>query len=70
MGSGIQNRILKSGIWNQWIHNGSTDMESGIDSVKSEIQDSLGLLYMVRFKEQKASVMQKINQSSAEYLIL
>ena len=45
-------------------------MESGIDCVESEIQDSLGLLYMGRFEAQKASVMRKINQSSAEYLML
>ena len=57
MESGIQNRILKSGIQplmepgirNPWMWNPEyTDMESGIYSVESGIQDSLGLHYMGR----------------------
>ena len=57
-----ENRILKSGIqplmesgihgcgiWNPQTWNPeSTDMESGIHSVESGIQDSLGLPYMGR----------------------
>ena len=44
MASKIQNEIRNPSMWNPE----STDMESGIHSVESGIQDSLGLPYMGR----------------------